>query len=247
MMTAEQRRLPLEGLLNTRELGGYPVTVGGRQRRVKQGFIYRSGSPENIKDADKIILEERKIKTVVDFRSEGEKSSVFNLSSVTKKASLPINAGNIMGTLLKSGEWSLNPTPDGAMEEMFKLYAIMPEEAIPAYRELFSLLADPVNAPFLIHCSAGKDRTGLASALILHALGASQETIMEDYLLSTEYLRPYREIYKNLNPLMIPYLAVNEGYLFSAFETIKKYGGIDSYLTKELGADPDHLRELYTG
>ena len=245
-MAAAEQRLPLKGLLNTRELGGYPVIVNGKPRQVKRGVMYRSGSPEYIKAEDKEILEKLKIKTVADFRSANEKSASFDLSSVVKKIDLPIDAGNLMGTVLATGEWLYNPSPNGAEEEMLKLYAVLANEAIPRYRALFSLLADPSNTPLLFHCSAGKDRTGLASALILHALGAGKETIMEDYLCSTEYLRPYWEHYLPDKPQMLPYMRVKESYLEAAFETIQKYGGIDSYLTKELRADPKLLRELYT-
>jgi len=246
MTTADQRRLPLKGLLNTRELGGYPVFVNGKPRQVKCGLLYRSGSPEYIREEDKAILEKTKIKTVVDFRSSDEKTSAFDLPSIVKKVDLPIDAGNLMGTILKTGEWQYNPSPQGAEEEMLKLYEALSEEAIPRYRVLFSLLSDPSNMPLLFQCSAGKDRTGLASALILHALGAAKETIMEDYLCSTEYLRPYWERYMPDKPQMIQYMTVKESYLETAFGTMEKYGGIDRYLTKELGADPKLLQELYT-
>ena len=245
-MTTKQRRLPLKGLLNTRELGGYPVTIGLKQKQVKWGLIYRSGSPEYITPADRTMLEDRKIKTVVDFRSEDERTAVFELSSLVQTILLPIDAGNLMGTLMDTGEWLYNTSPQGAEQEMLKLYSILPEEGIPRYRKLFSLLSEPGNAPLLYHCSAGKDRTGLASALILHALGASEETIMEDYLASTENLRSYRESYGNDQSHMVPYMIVKEEYLLSAFSAIEKYGGIDGYLTKELGADVNLLRELYT-
>ena len=246
MMTKAGQRLPLEGLLNMRELGGYPVTAGGKKRYVKRGLLYRSGSPENATAGDMKILEGLGIKTTADFRSEDEKTAVFNLSSITKKAVLPIDAGNLMGSVLKTGGWNFNPSPEGAEEEMLQLYAILPEEAIPRYRELFSLLKDKANTPLIFHCSAGKDRTGVASALILHALGAGEETIMEDYSYSTENLRPYWERFIHSKPYLLPYYKVTKEYLFAAYKTMNKYGGIDRYLANELGADINLLRELYT-
>jgi protein-tyrosine phosphatase len=240
------RRLPFKGLLNTRELGGYPVTVDGKQKQVKCGVFYRSGSPESINATDKKILESLGVKTVVDFRSEGEKQAVFDLASLVKKADLPIDAGNLMGTLLEEGEWRFNPHARGAEKEMLQLYAILPVEAIKRYRVFFSLLADPANMPVLFHCSAGKDRTGLAAALLLHALGAGRQTIMEDYLYSSEYLRPYWEQFISLESFMVPYYTVKESYLEAALRAIDQYGGIDSYLTTELGVDVQHLRNLYT-
>jgi len=245
-MTEKQRYIPLQGLLNTRELGGYPVNVNGKQKQVKWGLIYRSGGPENMNAADKAQLEGRNIKTVVDFRAAEERSEVFNLFSLQKKVELSIDAGNLMGTILETGEWLYNPITKEAEEEMLKLYSILPVEGIPRYKELFSLLSQPDNTPLLFHCAAGKDRTGFASALILHALGASMETIMEDYLASTEYLRPYWKQYISTSPCMLPYMTVKKEYLLRAFSVLEDYGGIDSYLAKELGVDMSLLQKHYT-
>ena len=250
MNMEEKKRLPLKGLLNTRELGGYPVTVAGKQKTIRKGLIYRSGSPENITKADQKILEGLKIKTTVDFRSEEEKTSVFNFPSLVNKVDLPINAGNLMRALLKTGEWFFSNSAEKAEMEMISLYSALPIEAIPCYRTLFSLLAGSVppasqTAPLLYYCSAGKDRTGVASALILHALGANRETIMKDYFYSTENLRPYWERYTNSQPFLVPYYTVKEQYLLAAYKAMDKFGGIDRYLVNELRADIKHLRDLY--
>jgi len=245
-MTKKQRHIPLQGLLNTRELGGYPVSVNGEQKQVKWGLIYRSGSPENMNAADKALLESRNIKTVVDFRSTDERAAAFNFSTMVKKVELPIDAGNLMGTILKTGEWNYNHTTEGAEAEMRQLYSILPVEGIPRYRTLFSLLSQPDNTPLLFHCAAGKDRTGLAAALILHALGASMETIMEDYLISTEYLQPYWKHFTDENSHMLPYMKVKNTYLLAAFSVLENYGGIDGYLVNELGTDINLLRDYYT-
>ncbi|MCL1812857.1 MAG: tyrosine-protein phosphatase [Treponema sp.] len=245
MDKAEKRRFPLEGLLNTRDLGGYPVVANGKQKTVKKGLLFRSGSPENITAADQKFLDSLNIRTTVDFRSDGEKSSVFNFPSLEKKVDLPIDAGNLMETFFETGEGLNNNSARKSEAKMIKLYSLLPVEAIPRYRVLFSLLADPASSPLLFYCSAGKDRTGMASALILHALGASRETITEDYFYSKENLRPYWERYANSQSYMIPYFTVAEDYLFAAFRAIEKYGGADRYLTDELGADINRLRDLY--
>jgi protein-tyrosine phosphatase len=246
MDTGKKRRLPLEGLLNTRELGAYPVTVNGKQRQVKKGFFYRSGSPENMTVADLAFLEGLKIKTTADFRAEEERTASFKLSTIAKKVDLPLDAGNLMGAFLKTGEWPYNSDTDKASAEMISLYTLLPVEALPKYRVLFSLLVDPSNLPLLFYCSAGKDRTGVASALILYALGAGMDTIMEDYLYSTENLRPYWERFLESQSYLIPYYTVTEKYLLAAFKSMEQYGGIDAYVTKELGADINRLRDLYT-
>lgn len=238
-------RLPLEGLLNTRELGGYPVSVKGQRKRVKRGLLYRSGSPENITTAGKKALEKLGIKTTVDFRSPDEKTARFEFPTLEKKIEVPIDAGNLMRTFLRSDEWAFNNSTEKAAAEMKNLYRLLPEEAIPRYRVLFEALSDAANAPLLYCCSAGKDRTGMASVLILHALGAERETILGDYLASNENLRPYWGRYEKTEAYLVPYFTVTENYLGAAMETIARYGGIDSYITKELRADIHHLRDLY--
>jgi protein-tyrosine phosphatase len=244
-----KRILPLEGVLNVRELGGYPVVdTGGHEKQVIWGLLYRSGDLEGIAPAGKRCLEQRKITTIVDFRSSEEKQ-VFpgiQLSTVTMRRELPIDAGNLMGTFSPGGQWLFNPDSSGAVEEMLRLYALLPGEAIPRYREFFATLADPSNVPLLFHCSAGKDRTGLASALLLHALGASRETIMADYLVSAECLYSRYLPYVETKPYMVPYMTVREEYLLTAFREIDKYGGLDRYIARELKADTPYLRRLYT-
>lgn len=244
--TALKQRVPLKGLLNTRELGGCPVTVNGKQKQVKWGLLYRSGSPEYITPSDWAILEERKIKTVVDFRSQDEKTADFNLASLKKRIELPIDAGNLLANLSETGDFYRLSGPDRAEAEMIRMYSVLPEEAIPPYRTLFSLLSNSTNTPILFHCSAGKDRTGLASALILYALGASMETIMENYLVSSEYLYPYWQALNDTSRRLLPYYLVKKEYLFASFSCMDNYGGIDGYLVNELKADIKLLRELYT-
>ncbi|GHV86469.1 protein-tyrosine-phosphatase [Spirochaetia bacterium] len=242
---AETRVLPMEGIRNVRELGGCPVTVEGKQKQVKWGLIYRSEGPAGMTAVDQTILESRNIKTVVDFRAAEEKSVLFNLRGA-RLVELPIDAGNLMGTTSNTGEWLYNANAEGAAAEMRRLYTALTAEAIPRYREFFALLADSANMPVLFHCSAGKDRTGMAAALLLYALGASQETIIADYMISAELLRQYSEPYIKTKPQIVPYMTVREDYLAEAFKAIEAMGGLDKYITKDLGADRGHLRKLYT-
>jgi protein-tyrosine phosphatase len=241
----------MEGIFNVRDLGGYPVHSAGKPKRIKRGLIYRSEGPAGMTAGDRKTLEDRKIVTVADFRAPEEKSALFTLTGAGV-VELPIDAGNLMGytreepeRIARSG-FSYNSSAEGAAAEMLRLYGGLPDGAAPRYRELFALLSDPARTPLLFHCSAGKDRTGLAAALLLHALGADREVIMADYLESTELLRPYWEPHLTERPYMVPYLTVREEYLLAAFRTIEGRGGLDRYITVELGADLTHLRSLYT-
>ncbi|MDR1388378.1 MAG: tyrosine-protein phosphatase [Treponema sp.] len=250
-MVKNTHLLPLEGVLNVRDLGGYPVVNG--TAKVIRGVLYRGTELCPLSEQDRAELEGRNIGTIVDFRSAEEKRAAPDgrLATVRQVAELPIDAGNLMGTINESrysagGGWIYAPSPEGATEEMLRLYTALPEEAVTAYRGLFSLISDVNNTPLLFHCSAGKDRTGLASALVLYALGASMETIFADYLASTECLRARWTPCLTDKRFMIPYMTVRKSYLETAFKRINAYGGLDRYIREELKADPGHLRDLYT-
>ncbi|MDR1506512.1 MAG: tyrosine-protein phosphatase [Treponema sp.] len=233
------RILPAEGICNLRELGGYPVRDKGGIKRIKWGLLFRAGELAGMTCNDKKLLEERKVRTVVDFRSNSEREASPDgvIKTVRKQVALPIDAGNLMN--------SMAFTSGGAEAEMGKLYAALPKEAVPRYRALFELLSDPSNTPLLYHCTAGKDRTGLASALILYALGADTETVYRDYLESTPLLRERFAVLLESQPHMVPYMTVQESYLKTAWGELEKYGGPGRYIQKELNADIHHLRSLY--
>jgi protein-tyrosine phosphatase len=130
---------------------------------------------------------------------------------------------------------------------MEELYRVLVDEARPAYRQLFRLLTEIRNSPLLLHCSAGKDRTGLAAALILFALGTDRGTIYEDYCLSGACLKDKYAADFAATPHLEPLMTVHRSYLDAAFERIDgNYGGPENYLRRELGADIEGLREMYT-
>jgi protein-tyrosine phosphatase len=238
-MTEKQRILPLEALFNVRELGGYPAFEG---RRVKWGLLYRSGDLYTLTDGDRVFLEERGIRTVVDFRGPHERARSPDkaIGTVEKTWELTIDAGNMM---------DLSGMQAGASGEgmMGDLYRVLVDEATAVYRQFFRLLADTHAAPLLFHCSAGKDRTGLAAALILFALGTDRETVFADYELSTACLKDKYRAIINEKPHLEPLMTVRRSYLEAALERIdSRYGGPEQYLRRELGADIEALRELYT-
>ena len=103
--------------------------------------------------------------------------------------------------------------------------------------------------PLVFHCTAGKDRTGFAAALILRALGVPQDDVMRDYLLTNERLKPKSE-WKGLDPeVAVVLYRVQPEFLDAAFETVDQtYGGVEAYFREGLGlreAERARLRELY--
>lgn len=241
MGATEDRLLPLKGAYNVRELGGYPLSGSGEGRQVTWGLLYRSGDLHCLTDKDRSFLEGRNIKTIVDFRDCREKFSAPDgfISTVAQTIDLPIDAGSIISLA------ELKTREDGEAV-MCSLYEDIEEKAIPQYRTFFRVLSDPDNLPLLFHCSAGKDRTGIASALILAALGADTETIFEDYLLSAKYLMGKYDADVDAAPGLEPLMSVRRSYLETAFRMIDaRHGGMERFLRDDLKADSALLREIY--
>ncbi|MDR1419486.1 MAG: tyrosine-protein phosphatase [Treponema sp.] len=231
--------LPLERLVNVRDLGGFAAADG---RFVRRGLLYRAGELSLPSRGDRAALEKLALAAIVDFRSgeEAAKNPDCAISTVKLRAKLPIDAGNILALSRKEGD-----VPGETLME--DLYRCLAEDARPRYREFFAILADSRNAPLLFHCSAGKDRTGLAAALLLSALGVGREQVYRDYLLSAVCLEGKYQDFIEEDPGVAPLMTVKRSYLDAAFESIDgKFGGIERYLEAELGADTGRLRELYT-
>jgi protein-tyrosine phosphatase len=193
-------------------------------------------------DGDRALLENAGIKTIVDFRGSNEqvKAPDENLKTVVKTWGLTIDAGNLVDFS------KVDRGLDGEIL-MQELYRVMVVQAVPQYRRFFGILADAQNAPLLFHCSAGKDRTGLAAALILCALGVEIQYVHSDYMLSASCLGDkYHDLVAG-EPHTAPLMTVKQSYLDAALAYMDEcYGGIAGYLENELGAGRDVLRELYT-
>jgi protein-tyrosine phosphatase len=134
---------------------------------------------------------------------------------------------------------------------MLNGYRLQPKEQAGSYRELFSRLLSN-KGPLIVNCTAGKDRTGVASALVLTALGVPYETVREDYLLSNGapgmamLASSLPGPFASLPPETMRLLAgVDASYLDAAFDQIRKdYGSVDGYLKNELGMGPKQIKLL---
>jgi protein-tyrosine phosphatase len=138
---------------------------------------------------------------------------------------------------------------DHAIAVMRESYSGYVQHNTPRYRTLFKHLLED-SAPLVIHCTAGKDRTGFACALILHTLGVSQDTISEDYLLTNQFYRRDPNHSTDLPDEIRQVLgSVREAFLAAAFEAIDAdYGDLETYLRDGLGlgkAERAHLEARY--
>lgn len=254
-------RLSLNSMDNTRDLGGMEVRGG---QHIRPGRLLRSGDLYHVSFDDQNDLRRKyKLKTVIDFRTEAEqKERPDEIIYGVEYISNPVLEESTMGITREKEkmEQLFHFSGDGETY-MHRLYEnlVMHRKAQSAYGSFFRLLKHHGEGAVLWHCTAGKDRAGIAAALLLHILGAAREDIMKDYLASDAYLQPEveavlrmldnrgapRRVLKNVET----FLRVKESYLLSAFEKINtKYGTMDKYLQKALGLSPfdrNFLRDRY--
>jgi protein-tyrosine phosphatase len=175
LVMADGRRLELTGVLNLRDLGGYPLACGGsiRWRR-----LFRSDALHQLDAEGAAVLTGLGIRSVVDLRTDAE-------AEVAPSALTGVPAAVTHISLL-SGDLQALPL------DLEAIYQFMITECGPAIAAAIRVLCVPGALPALVHCSAGKDRTGVVVALMLAALGVSDEVVAADYALSAHYLDPER-------------------------------------------------------
>lgn len=235
-----ERHLPMEGGFNFRDLGGYR---GAEGRYVKWGKFIRADELGRLTDADLAYLASVPVVTVVDFRAQSEVERMPDRypQTVVGKYHLEVNPGNVIGMEDEIG------SAEAAAETMRTMYRAMINDpnVVAQYRRFFELLQGG-EVPVAYHCSAGKDRTGMASALILFALGVDEGKIMEDYLLSNKYLGSKYESYIAAHPEIEPLMIVDRSFLEAGIEEmVKLYGSPEGFLREALGVDIDGFRSQY--
>jgi len=221
--------LPMEGCYNLRDLGGIRNKEG---RFVKWGKLFRSDDLCDLTKSDLHYLESIPIHAVIDFRSKSEAENALDkLPGGSVGYSLPFIPGDLNSlSQINSGDLQL----DNFMHGIYKSL-VSDSACIKNYRDFFSLLQEEKNIPLIFHCSAGKDRTGMAAVFILSALDVDKPTIMHNYLLSNCYLADKYEKITARFPNIKPLFEVKPAYLENAFSEISaKYGSMESFLTEEL-------------
>ena len=187
MSDSSARHLSLQGASNFRDLGGYP-TADGRTTRWRQ--IFRSNHLGQLTAADIEIVRALGVRSAFDFRGVEERAAGVCVVNEITVHSLPIEPTVVASLRAELARGTLTaPVALNIMRESYRNYV---RHSTHSFRNLFGHLLDD-SAPLVIHCTAGKDRTGFASALILHALGVPDEVIAEDYLLTNSYYRRDRK------------------------------------------------------
>lgn len=231
------RAIDMNQIKNFRDIGGY---FTNDNRQMKWGEVYRSGNLSNATLYDQEKIRRLKIRTVIDFRSErtARRYPILLHPSIRKIALplMPMDAQKLDEQLDDE-----NFDRSDAIRYVQEEYVNILENHKTQFGELFDILANDSNYPILMSGSLGKDGVGLATYLILYAIGVPQGSLEEDYMLSNQFIDPEmveidaRNLSEPMQEAVTAMLTVNRAYLNYALEHIKeKYGSVDNYLEKEL-------------
>ena len=174
------RRITLQGGLNFRDVGGYTTTDG---RRVRFGRLYRAGSLAELTEADLEVVHQLGLKLICDLRTPREAERAPDRLREAARAvyvSAPAYARNNYSDWLRTALFRRHELDEVIADG----YLRMADHHSRELGGVLKRLADPEQLPALVHCTAGKDRTGVVVALLLSVLGVPQETILADYALS---------------------------------------------------------------
>lgn len=238
-----ERTLPLPSGVNFRDIGGYQIAGGYRTadgRAVRWGQVFRSGSLAELSDEDLAYLGQLGLRLSCDLRSPEEVAArPDRLPAGAAVRPMPVAAQ----TSRLRRVFTLFRLRHRVQELLLNVYTVMLDQNGPLFAELIRLAADPANRPLVIHCTAGKDRTGLAVALLLLTLGVPEETVIADYTLSNH---AYEVLAERMGPEMErlyafgfeqsqlrPFLLAESRTLTSALAHLRRrYGSVESYLSR---------------
>ncbi len=255
------RKIPLEGVKNTRDLGGFKTIDG---KTVKSHKLIRSGELATLKKSDiNILKKEYKLKTIIDLRTdmEIERKPDPEIDGV-KYYHVPfVDIATVGITREKSAAKAavklIKTMTQSATEYMESMYRALAsnEKSIANVKQFFEIILENEEGSVIFHCSAGKDRVGAATAILLSLLGVDKETILRDYLATQKFAVRYNKKYETLAKLLSKnekvaeyskiFLSVNKSFLYAMFDEIeKKYYTIENYADKCLGIDSEKLAKL---
>lgn len=245
-----ERVLPLEQASNFRDVGGY-VTRDGRT--VRWGKAYRSGAMPLLTEADYALIDQLRLGSVVDFRSLDEREITAD------------QVDDRTGALFIANDYKMKTLMGGIQADRENMYRGMETLLAPQYRSLFKrLIAD--EGAVLYHCSAGQDRTGVATALLYDVLGVDRDTILKDYHMSTDLRRLQWEM-PRIDPkdypgnFLVRYYASGAAQGRTRAEPLftpsgkshlaqflayidRQYGGSEGYMRQVLGLEEAEIAKL---
>lgn len=247
----DDRVLPLWGIHNFRDYGGYAMRGGAR---LKRGLLWRSGQHVDATEDDLSAVSRLHLKTIIDLRGDSERELFPCARHPDFQAVVLFAAGETVGESHAAPHVEAAHqvvTAQQAQQAMVNLYALMPwrPNLVAIFRLYFEALADRDGAS-LLHCLAGKDRTGIAAGLLHTLLGVKADDMMADYLLTNvagnidrRIAAGAKTVRNNFGPKMDDdavrtLMSVHEDFIHSAFSAmVARHGSIEAYAAEVLGVD----------
>jgi protein-tyrosine phosphatase len=246
-VVAGLRRVPFEGVLNFRDLGGYRTSDGGRTR---WGRVFRADSLHKLTDADRATFARLGLRVVYDLRGDRERAVH---PSVADAVHLPVVGHVRSGSDDEATARSVLLEITDGERMLADLYLGMLVHSAELFGTLLRGLAGPDGLPAVFHCHAGKDRTGMVAALLLLGVGVERADVLDDYELTRRY-RTFDQQQDTLANLLkmgmapeaaVGVLAAPRWAMEQALDALDaEHGGIDAYLAGPVGLDDDTRARL---
>jgi protein-tyrosine phosphatase len=252
------RTVTLEGAVNLRDFGGYATTDG---RAVRRGRLFRSGTLAHLSEEAQRGFEALGVRLICDLRrpeEQAEEPTPFPPQTL-RRLEIPIDPGSAIALRRELGAEQLDLKQ--RIDFMVAINRELARDHAEDYARMFEALLELDDGAFLVHCSAGKDRTGFGCALILHALGVPEDTVLEDYLLTNDHIDFEGYVLRlaaRFEPHGIPerdsvmaLAGVRPEYLKAAYEAIEsEFESVEHYIERAVGLDAaarSRLQSRYLG
>jgi protein-tyrosine phosphatase len=252
------RTLRLQGACNFRDFGGYPTMDGGT---VRWGRLFRSGVLSRLTTADLEAIGRFDVRMVCDLRRSDERDSNPNPDFGPGVVQLHWNTARESSPIRSTG-FARSGSRVEARAAMVQMYANLPFVLRSRIAGAFEGLQRCGEGAYVVHCSAGKDRTGIVAALILSALGVPRDLVIEDYTLTNTAVDLREQLFGRLGtgigiaataepilalsePARAAILAADADYILASLGSIEaRHGSVAAYLDMEIGVDATAVAKL---
>lgn len=249
--------ISIDGAVNLRDLGGYQTEQG---HSVRRGMLLRSGTLAYLSEGGRESFADLGVALICDLRRavERDEEPTPDLPGTPQRLEIPIDPGSAI--VMRERLGAENLSLEDRVRFMSEITAELIRDHADDYASMFEGLLNMEDGAFLVHCSAGKDRTGIACALILHALGVPEETVIADYLLTNQTIdyegfvlprlvQRYESAQLPDRELVMALAGVREEYVRAAYQAIHdSFADVEHYIEAAVGLDAlarEELRQRY--